>query len=120
MKGTLAAILLTSITCASGVCAPVIEYPLGGNIRAEQGTIEMWFKLADEPDPSQKNSLHYFPMFWIRQQEEQNARVLFNYATIFGPQAFHLHWSSSGRTLGEFSGDPYICTVDESQAVTKG
>lgn len=31
----------------------VLQYPLGGNLRPEEGTIEFFFRLEDEPDGSQ-------------------------------------------------------------------
>jgi len=110
--------LLLLVTAPIGY-AQVIEYPLGGNIRAEQGTLEMWFKLAAEPDPSQKQSLHYFPMFWFKQTGEDRPRASLNYQTVWKPDHFHFNWNSTGRAIGEFASDAYIATAEETQAATK-
>ena len=118
MMRSMAALFLVVLISTPAI-AQVIEYPLGGNIRAEQGTLEMWFALAAEPDPSQKQSLHYFPLFWFKQSGEDHPRASLNYQTVWKPDHFHFNWNSTGRAIGEFASDAYIATAEETQAVTK-
>jgi hypothetical protein len=111
-------VLLLTLASAPAM-AQVIEYPLGGNIHAEQGTLEMWFALAAEPDPSQKQSLHYFPIFHFRQAGEDHPRATLTYQTVWKPDHFHFNWNSTGRAIGEFASDAYIATAEDTQVTTK-
>ena len=113
--------LAAAFLCPNPVAAqnPVITYPAAGNIRPDQGTIEMWFRLEAEPDGSQKEARHYFSLFWIIVKGDRHPRVRITYQTIWRPEHFHFWWASTGTIMGSLQRNPYVTSVETAQAVTK-
>lgn len=93
----------------------VISYPAAGNLRAEQGTIEMWFRFEEEPEGSGQRTLHYFPIFFIHVEGEKHPRVSFAYQTIWGTNHFHFFFSSVITMDGQVIQSPYVTTIEEGQ-----
>ena len=98
----------------------VLVYPAAGNLRAEQGTIEMVFRFEEEPDPGGARALHYFPFFFISVDGEVQRRVSFTYQTIWSTNHMHFFFSSLGPLLGTWVGNPYVTTVEQGQVVKPG
>src|ERR1043166_1403441 len=113
------AILYFLSSILSATHAQCLSYPLSGNLRSDEGTIEMWMRLEDEPDGSQRKGLHYFPMFQIKFEGEEQPRIGFTYQTIWGTNSFHFSLSSSGKLMGQLVGNPCITSIDETQAAVK-
>ncbi|MBI4027011.1 MAG: hypothetical protein HY360_18650 [Verrucomicrobia bacterium] len=98
----------------------VVTYPAAGNIRGEEGTLEMWIRLEAEPDGTTKDGCHYFPIFFVQVEGEQAQRISFSYQTIWKPDFFHFFFSSSGKVMGKITGNPYVTTAEDTQKVLKG
>jgi hypothetical protein len=94
---------------------PVVLYPAAGNLRAEQGTIEMWFRFEEEPSGKGERALHYFPLFFINVEGEKQQRVSLGYQTIWGANHFHFFFSSLVEVEGKLMQSPYVTTVEEGQ-----
>src|SRR5262245_60630534 len=99
--------------------AQCLSYPLSGNLRPDEGTIEFWLRLEDEPDGSQRRGLHYFPLFQVKFEGEEPPRISFSYQTIMSTNSLHFSFSCSGKMMGKLVGNPYITTAEDTQAITK-
>ncbi len=98
---------------------PAVTYPAAGNLRLEQGTIELWFRLEDDPDGSQRNTLHYFPFFRFDARGEKQPRASLVYQTIWKPDWFHFFFSSLVQVMNERIAGQYVTTVEEGQVGVK-
>lgn len=116
--------ILTAILACSGLSAraAAITYPVTGNLRAEEGTIELWMRLEAEPD-AKVPGCHYFPILAVygkgKEGQPNPARATLNYQNIWKPDWFHFFFMSSGKQLGQVSNNPYVTTVEETQTASK-
>lgn len=92
---------------------PVVHYPAAGNLRPEQGTLEMWFRFEEEPSGSAGRALHYFPFFFLNVEGEKHQRISCAYQTIWNTNNFHFFFSSVTRVEGQILQSPYVATVEE-------
>lgn len=104
----------------------MVTYAAAGNLKAEEGTLELWFRLEAEPDGSQKEGRHYFPLVQlVTEQElekpsEKGIGFRVCYQSIWKPDWFHFWFQSSGKTMGKITGNPYITSAEDTQTSLKG
>jgi len=115
VKKNIASILLFA-ALASATKADVMIYPASGNIDARAGTIEFWIRLEAEPDGGKTS----FPFFLIGDVERHAPIIRFTYQPIWNAKNYHLFFSTVGMLNGEYAANPYVATVDETMAESKG
>lgn len=75
--------------------AASIEYPMAGNIRPAQGTVEMWFRLDIEPEKSAR-----FPLVTLNWPGRHLPQINFAYSSYWLPEELHFYLRMDGYLEG--------------------